>query len=139
MKAATSGGGKRHIGMKLQEAMDEKNVRPAQLARDFGVKPPSVYEWTKYGRIAKNRIPQLATYFGKSVAWFLDAPEGAEGPAPSRASQNTKEEGLLLTTYRALPKKSRDALMVVARALLMQEMAGQGAYPFTKKVKVKTL
>jgi len=35
----------------------------AEIARHFGVKPPSVKDWVKKGAIAKERLPELWRYF----------------------------------------------------------------------------
>lgn len=84
-----------YFAKQLSKAMDEDGVIPAQLARDFGVQPPSVHEWLKFGRVAKGRLTRIAEYFGRDLAWFLDqdykGPPGgkkgvmayhAEEPAP---------------------------------------------------------
>ncbi|NYT38899.1 hypothetical protein ERD78_18720 [Allopusillimonas soli] len=39
----------------------------AEIARHFGVKPPSVSDWIKKGAIAKERLPELWRYFADVV------------------------------------------------------------------------
>ena len=62
---------KSHIGQKITEAMRLRGVTQAKLARDFGVKPPSVNEWRKFGRIAKEHIPRLIEYFQLPYEWWF--------------------------------------------------------------------
>ncbi|TCK44014.1 phage repressor protein C with HTH and peptisase S24 domain [Paraburkholderia sp. BL8N3] len=47
----------------------------------FGVKPPSVYDWVNYGRIAKKHIPGLVEKFGHSADWWITGDEGADSPS----------------------------------------------------------
>ena len=51
------------LGEALQKAITAKGVSKAQLARDFGVKGPSVHDWIKFGRIDKRHIDPLVDYF----------------------------------------------------------------------------
>lgn len=62
-----------HIGHKLAEAIEAKGVTQADVARHFGVKPPSVNEWIKLGRIHKKHIPGLVEYFGLPYEWWFGA------------------------------------------------------------------
>ena len=67
----------KHIGDQLADAMRERSVSQAQLARDFGVKQPSVHEWIKHGRIAKKHLPKLSIYFGKPLSYWLSTDEAS--------------------------------------------------------------
>lgn len=65
----------------LRAAIDLKGVSDADVARAFGVKPPSVSDWKAHGRIHKKHIPKLLNYFRDVVGpehWGLDAQEEAK-------------------------------------------------------------
>lgn len=60
----------------LTEAILKKGVTDSEVARAFGVKPPSVFEWKRHGRIHKRHIPKLLSYFQDVVVpehWGLDS------------------------------------------------------------------
>lgn len=71
------------LGAALAAAIKLKKVSKADVARAFGVKPPSVQDWIKYGRISKGRIGDVVEYFSDVVGpehWgfsALPAPESA--------------------------------------------------------------
>lgn len=65
-----------------------KGVSKADVARAFGVKPPSVQGWLKTGRISKTHIDSLISYFSDVVGpdhWGIgrggDSFQSALGPA----------------------------------------------------------
>lgn len=60
-----------HIGQRLKLRMQETKRSESEVARHFGVQPPSVYDWIKYGRIAKKHIPGLVALFGGTLEWWL--------------------------------------------------------------------
>lgn len=43
--------------------MAAKGVKQADVARHFKIKPPSVSDWLEHGRIGKNHIEKLVSYF----------------------------------------------------------------------------
>ncbi|ADE12170.1 hypothetical protein Slit_1941 [Sideroxydans lithotrophicus ES-1] len=52
--------------------MDAKGVNQADVAREFGVKPPSVSsDWLKFGRIDKKHYSHLVEYFGLPYEWWF--------------------------------------------------------------------
>jgi transcriptional regulator with XRE-family HTH domain len=51
----------------LQQAVNLKGVGRAELARHFGVQPPSINGWIKTGRIHKRHIDRLVRYFSDVV------------------------------------------------------------------------
>lgn len=57
----------KELGSALTEAMKLKGVGPSELARAFGVKPPSVKDWQEFGRIHKKHLPGLIDYFAGVV------------------------------------------------------------------------
>lgn len=65
----------RHIGHRLKDEMTARNLSEAEVGDLFGVKAPSVYDWIKFGRIAKKHLPRLVEVFGHSVHWWLTEEE----------------------------------------------------------------
>ncbi|MGL5470041.1 MAG: LexA family transcriptional regulator [Shewanella sp.] len=62
----------------LRKAIELKGVPDAEVARAFGVKPPSVSDWKAHGRVHKKHIPKLLSYFRDVVGpehWGLEAQE----------------------------------------------------------------
>lgn len=53
--------------MALTKAMSLKNVGPTEVARAFGVKPPSVKGWQGKGTIHKKHLTKLVEYFADVV------------------------------------------------------------------------
>ncbi|BCF88708.1 hypothetical protein [Paraburkholderia largidicola] len=51
------------LGAAIARAIERKGVTKKAFADAMGVKPASVQDWIKYGRIAKNRIADLVQYF----------------------------------------------------------------------------
>lgn len=89
------------LGKAIEEAMRRKGVSRSAMARDFGVRPESTYDWTKHGRIAKNRLTQLFEYFADVVPpshWGIQA--GAFGFAPASQSPGLDPDilGIALTS-----------------------------------------
>jgi transcriptional regulator with XRE-family HTH domain len=60
------------LALKLAEAMRIKSVTQAEIARAFGVKPPTVSsDWLKHGRIAKRHYPVLVQFFDLPYEWWF--------------------------------------------------------------------
>ncbi|WCM21406.1 hypothetical protein NDK50_08140 [Paraburkholderia bryophila] len=66
-----------HIGDRLRREMDRVGLTPTEVANAFGVKNPSVYDWMKFGRIAKKHIPKLVEVFGHSAEWWITGEEAS--------------------------------------------------------------
>lgn len=63
------------LGRALGRAIELKGVSQKEVAAHFGVKPPSVTDWLKFGVIAKKHLPKLWAYFSDVVGpehWGLD-------------------------------------------------------------------
>jgi transcriptional regulator with XRE-family HTH domain len=95
------------LAAKLREAMSERGMKKAELAQKMGVKTPSVYDWLKYGRIAKDRLPALVDLFGKPLPWWFGDDEEPVEPL----------EKQLLTLYRALSPDFQERLLADANKL----------------------
>jgi transcriptional regulator with XRE-family HTH domain len=98
------------LGEALRAALTAKGITQAQLARDFGVKSPSVNEWLSNGRIHKRHVQHLVQYFSPEVEpshWGLSA--GSVGVAPGVAD--------VVKIFEALPESKQLVLLAVATAL----------------------
>ena len=81
------------LGAALKRAIELKLVSQSAVAREFGIKQPSVSEWIRYGRIGKRHIPHLVAYFAGVVRpehWGLPA-SWAAGMAPSSSAIPTEQ------------------------------------------------
>lgn len=88
----------KHMGQKLQDEAVRLGLKPAQIAKVFGVKPPSVYDWYKHGRIDKAHYQNLVDWSGRSIEWWLDLREKA--PESTRWTDRAK---LLAHLFDSLP------------------------------------
>lgn len=71
------------LGKAIAEAIRLKGRNRSEVARHFGVKPESTYDWTKHGRISKKHIERLVAYFSDVVEpshWGLTGPALASQP-----------------------------------------------------------
>lgn len=57
----------KELGAAIESARRAKNVSKVELAKRFGVKPPSVQGWVREGRIDKGKLMQLIDYFSDAV------------------------------------------------------------------------
>lgn len=65
----------KELGAAIEQARKKKGVTKVAFAEAMGVKPSSVQDWVKFGRIAKERIDGLVKYFADVVGpeyWGLD-------------------------------------------------------------------
>lgn len=58
---------KKKLGHAIGKAIEIKGVSKADIARRFGVKPPSVTGWIQKGSIDKDRLMELIEYFSDVV------------------------------------------------------------------------
>ena len=81
----------KELGAAIEQARERKGASKKALADAMGVKPASVQDWVKYGRIAKERINDLVAYFSDVVGpehWGLEFPSPVKGtPTGSPAHQ----------------------------------------------------
>jgi hypothetical protein len=55
------------LGAAIESARKLKGVTKKAMADAFGVKPPSIQDWVRYGTIDKAKLPLLWQYFGDVV------------------------------------------------------------------------
>ena len=93
----------KELGTAIDEAIRMKGVKKADVAREFGVKPPSVTGWIQTGRIAKEHLGKLVEYFSDVVSpSHFGMGEVAPPPPPrfadfaARLKQSIETSGLSL-------------------------------------------
>lgn len=60
------------LAAKLAEAIARKGVKQADVARHFGVRPPTVSgTWLKLGQIDKRHYKELVSYFDLPFSWWF--------------------------------------------------------------------
>ncbi len=76
----------KHMGEKLQQEAERMDLKPSKIAEIFGVKPPSVYDWYKHGRIDKMHYQKLVDWSGRTIEWWLDLrPKAGTEPEPAHS------------------------------------------------------
>lgn len=92
------------LGAALRQAIELKGVTKVDVARHFGVKPPSVQDWLKRGVIAKDKLPALWAYFSDVVGpdhWGLD-PYVLGSPSSAWPPQGRSTEPITITLPASL-------------------------------------
>lgn len=113
----------------IREAMRRKGVGPTEVAREFGIKPPSVHDWMNHGRIGKDKLDHLIRYFSdvaNAEHWGLTGgtfttPEGnmvREAPAHYRLIDSLSDDNQreLYRIAQSL-RFSTDAMRKIAEAI----------------------
>lgn len=101
------------LGAALREAIRRKGVSNAEVARVFDVKGPSVYDWLKHGRIGKQHINMLVSYFADVVPpahWGIESSPVNVKPQRSSSPALTADELDLLSTYRGADVPAREVI-----------------------------
>lgn len=76
------------LGEAVAEAIRLKGVSKIAVARHFGIKGPSVYDWINHGRVGKQHLAELVAYFSDVVGpehWGMAAGSTEDEIAPSFA------------------------------------------------------
>lgn len=68
------------LGAAISVAIDKKLANgsaksKADIARYFGIEPPSIYDWINRGTVTKDKLPKIWDYFSDVVGldhWGLD-------------------------------------------------------------------
>ncbi|WP_341522970.1 S24 family peptidase [Pseudomonas sp. G.S.17] len=85
------------LGAAIETARIKKGVSKKKLADDFGVAPPSVQGWVKFGRIDKSKLMDLIAYFSCVVTpahWGLDGWASLSTDMSMQAGDTIDVEGL---------------------------------------------
>ncbi|MGS1072390.1 hypothetical protein [Burkholderia glumae] len=119
------------LGAAIEQARIKKGVTKVALAAAMGVKPASVQDWVKHGRIAKERINDLVAFFSDVVGpdhWGLDfrassaprnviaSPTDALGEAPqiTNIGELPPELRIIFSAYAEGGEAKREALRRLA-------------------------
>lgn len=105
------------IALKLEAGLVSSK---AEIARHFGIKPPSIADWEKKGAVSKDKLPELWRYFSDVVShdhWGLTEDEWPAGLSPSSDLQTTPsdEQSPASPTQRVAPPTG-DAVPHFARS-----------------------
>lgn len=77
----------------------------AEIARHFGIRPPSLADWVKKGSISKEKLPALWAYFSDVVGpehWGMTASEWPTG-LTNRAADGSLKDGPAAARLSAPP------------------------------------
>lgn len=123
-----------HIGKKLEQQAKRLDLTPSQVADVFGVKPPSVYDWYKHGRIHKSHYPLLVAKFGQPIEWWLDLQPASE-PETAQPTHGLSADALQIAKlFDLIPRKDlikrAQAQMACAQTIinLLQPMPPEPAH-----------
>lgn len=125
VRTTTNPFGQKFLSVMHAKGMDQDFVA---VAKAFGVRVPSVYDWVDHGRFAKIRFARLVEWSGHSLNWWFDVPEpvGANEPPPAVADAyaapppglNTAQRDVLMA-FNRLPRSRQK----IVREELMREAA----------------
>lgn len=113
------------LGQALKAAMTLKGVKQDAVAAEFGIKQPSVSEWTKLGRIGKKHIPRLVKYFEDVVGpehWGLPPEWASSGPQDDLLPLRDGEPDVI-RAFRLLEQPDRDEITQHVLDLVMKRHA----------------
>jgi transcriptional regulator with XRE-family HTH domain len=101
------------LAQALREAMTLKGVRRAEMARHFGVQPPSINGWIGTGRIHKRHLDRLFDYFAD-----VAPPEhwGLRTEAPSEKERENLGDLLATRMQRAISTQALATKTGLAKA-----------------------
>jgi len=140
---------KNQLGQKLKSAIKDKGVTQREVAKHFGVRPPSVNGWIANGRIDKKHIPKLVTYFEKPYAWWLDngavnaeqvsshTPAAVEKKPKAADDNDASEFKKLITAYADLNRDGQHQVKMLAVKLLKAQTAHQKSIDAADRAKTK--
>ena len=117
-----------HIGKKLEQEATRKGLKPADVAKIFGVKPPSVYDWYEHGRMHKKHYPALLQWSDKPIEFWLGIPAShnkIEEPTATYIFEKNKDTtGSVLTGLKALVDALHPNVQQAGRDVLVRWAAG---------------
>jgi len=113
------------LGRALAQAIEKKKVSKAEVARQFDVKPPSVQDWIRYGRINKKHLDKLFAYFSDVVGpehWGVQRtyPQKTDSANHVREEQETYDQPIkavsaeeleVIKQIRLIPRQMRGAAL----------------------------
>ncbi len=108
----------KELGNAIREAIKLKGVKSVEVAKHFGVTPPSIQDWMNRGVISKDKLEKLWAYFSDVVGpehWGLTKP-----PTPIRTRSDTRPPW----PFPELDEKSVCALPAKKRRILELAILG---------------
>lgn len=88
----------------------------AEIARHFGMKPPSLSDWVKKGSVAKDKLPELWRYFSDVVGpahWDLTPDEWPAGLTDSSMHTATPIVAEKTPVYRVANQTISEAIQIM--------------------------
>ena len=118
----------KQLGAAINEAIRRSGKTKVEVARHFGIKPPSISDWCKRGTVGKDKLDELFRYFSPwcdSAHWgirqhmlAINEPEPAPyHPKVTTISQREPWAEELLELARAMNPDGRRELIGMARLL----------------------
>lgn len=110
---------------KLKEATGAVSSK-ADVARHFGIRTPSIYDWFKKGSIGKEKLPELFRFFSDVVGhehWGMSEdewPAGLSCPVDVHDSKEESNQNLPPTVATIKPATERDAWLAELSSLASQ-------------------
>ena len=103
----------KQLGAAIAVAIDRKISSgaiksKAEIARHFGIKPPSIYDWINKGSISKDKLEKLWAYFDDVVGpehWGLIVVDEAHRTAPEAGHHVMEPRPTSLLGFTASPTK----------------------------------
>ena len=117
------------LGHAIAAAIKLKGVPKADVARHFGIKPPSISDWCNKGTIDKAKLERLFDYFSDVVGpahWGLKTSTMVSEPVSNykvvKTIDHKRNKGItdLTALYLAMSDDARHQLMGMAKLLAHQ-------------------
>lgn len=122
------------LGRAIKEAYQLKEAKglvksKADVARHFGIRTPSIYDWFKKGSIGKEKLPELFRYFSDVVGyqhWGLSETEWPIGLSCQAEQGNQLPETQASAPAISIKPKSRHQERIDEIVALLQQTDMEG-------------
>ncbi len=106
------------LGRAIGQAIDRKLISGSaksktEIARHFGVKLPSIYDWVKKGSISKDKLPELWSYFSDVAGpehWGLKELHAPIVENSPKKQDVTEIEDGLVQLYRSISPERKEII-----------------------------
>ena len=123
------------FGKAIGEAIDLKLkngsvASKADIARHFGMKPPSLSDWVKKGSVAKDKLPELWRYFSDVVGpahWDLTPQEWPAGLSESTRHSEAQKVAEKTPVYRVDSHPIQEAIHLMEQMPVEWQRQALGA------------
>lgn len=117
------------LGKAIKLALEKATLSQADVAREFGIKPPSVSGWISTGRISKPHFEKLRQRLSKFVGpehWGLASAriDRVEQDVANEYKILSEDEWWLVLAYRKADHNTRTGMMSFARTVLPDRPTG---------------